>query len=78
MSQPMEPSLPPRDGIAAADPGQGAPEPAEGFGVEGEEPDVTDVDPDVMPVEDATTYGHRTDTPFRTPDPREVGRERSK
>ena len=27
--------------IAAADPGQGAPEQAPGFGVEGEEPDVT-------------------------------------
>ncbi len=26
------------DSIAAADPGQGAPEPAEGFGVGGEEP----------------------------------------
>ncbi|MFI9006566.1 hypothetical protein ACIGNX_04930 [Actinosynnema sp. NPDC053489] len=31
--------------IAAADPGQGAPDPATGFGVEGEEPDGTDDKP---------------------------------
>ena len=28
------------EGIPAADPGQGAPQPAPGFGIEGEEPDV--------------------------------------
>ncbi|MFD0202286.1 MULTISPECIES: hypothetical protein [Saccharothrix] len=32
--------------IAAADPGQGAPEQAQGFGVEAEEPDVTEDEDD--------------------------------
>lgn len=42
MSEPFEPN--PHDSeerIPAADPGRGAPEPAPGFGPEGEEPDVT-------------------------------------
>ena len=40
MSVPFEPHLGPHDdGIPAADPGAGAPEPAPGFGIEGEEPD---------------------------------------
>ena len=39
-AEPILPSLPdPDDGIPAADPGAGAPPPAEGFGVGGEEPD---------------------------------------
>ena len=68
MTQPMEPNLPGGDdGIPAADPGAGAPPPAEGFGVGGEEPDVpeqTTGAPDArMP----------SDTPFRTPDPTEIG-----
>lgn len=68
MTQPMEPNLPGGDdGIPAADPGAGAPPPAEGFGVGGEEPDVPEQatdSPDVVLPED---------TPFRTPDPTEIG-----
>ena len=68
MTAPMEPNLPGRDdGIPAADAGAGAPPPAEGFGIGGEEPDRPeegsgDVDAE-MPA----------DPPFRTPDPTEVG-----
>jgi len=51
-----------RDQIAAADAGVGAPEPAPGLGVEGEEPDRVDVEP---PVE---VDPSRVDTPFRTPE----------
>ena len=41
MWQPLQPDLGRADdGIPAADAGQGAPEPAEGFGVGGEDPDV--------------------------------------
>jgi len=55
------------DGIPAADAGNGAPPPAEGFGIGGEEPD--------RPEEtsaDSPVAGRQTDTPFRTPDPTEV------
>jgi hypothetical protein len=70
MSAPMEPNIPSSgdDGIPAADPGAGAPPPAEGFGIGGEEPDrpeETDADAGAAP---------RGDPPFRTPDPGEVGR----
>jgi hypothetical protein len=43
MSEPFEPNLRPdaEDGIPAADPGPGAPPTAPGFGIEGEEPDIT-------------------------------------
>jgi hypothetical protein len=57
------------DGIPAADPGAGAPEPAPGFGIGGE-------DPDVVPDQDAGDDEGRPargEPPFRTPDPREVG-----
>jgi hypothetical protein len=55
------------DGIPAADPGAGAPSPAAGFGVGGEEPDrVPEGDPG--DEQDADV-----ETPFRTPDPRKVG-----
>ncbi len=62
-------------GIPAADPGTGAPEPAPGFGIGGE-------DPDVVPAEDPqpeeARKAERADLPesgatFRTPDPREIG-----
>ena len=71
MSSPFEPHLGrPDEGIPAADPGAGAPPPAEGFGIGGEEPD--------RPEEAGT--GERAepaeDPPFRTPDPGEVGPER--
>ncbi|WP_409330759.1 hypothetical protein [Trujillonella humicola] len=66
MSAPFEPQLPdPDDGIPAADAGRGAPPPAEGFGVEGEDPDRAEGEPHA-PREPA-------DPPFRTPDPRDVG-----
>ncbi len=60
------------EGIPAADPGTGAPEPSEGFGIGGEEPDV-------VPAEDPTAEDAEaaprppTGAPFRTPDPREIG-----
>jgi len=72
MSQPLEPSLPPgRDGIPAADPGAGAPPPAEGFGVGGEEPDRPPADEGQD--DDEGDAGPPAETPFRTPDPREIG-----
>jgi hypothetical protein len=68
MTQPMEPELPShRDGIPAADGGPGAPPPAPGFGISGEEPDRPEQEADAgdspMPAE----------TPFHTPDPTDVG-----
>jgi hypothetical protein len=79
MSQPIEPLPPQRDGIPAADPGQGGPDPADGFGVDGGEPDVMpDNDaPGDDTMDDHTGEEIRAGTPFRTPDPREVGPERS-
>jgi hypothetical protein len=59
----------PDEGIPAADPGAGAPPPAEGFGVGGEEPDR----PEEEPAEDAGTAVPDDDSPFRTPDPTEAG-----
>lgn len=76
----MEPLLPKpeRDEtIAAADQGSGAPAPATGFGIAGEEPDrakrqdedpPTDGDPSASPVAEGG------DVPFQTPDPQEVRR----
>jgi hypothetical protein len=70
MSRPMEPELPAgQDGIPAADPGRGAPPPAEGYGVSGEARDRDDGEID--PV-DVTVP---VDTPFRTPDPADIGPE---
>jgi hypothetical protein len=57
------------DGIPAADPGAGAPEPAPGFGVGGEEPDVAEPE-DTGDDEGRPAAG---EPPFRTPDPDEVG-----
>lgn len=56
--------------IAAADPGQGAPDTAPGFGVGGEDPDAAeDADaPDPTTADDDAT-------PFRTPDGSSVGAE---
>jgi hypothetical protein len=68
MTTPMEPDLPGGDdGIPAADPGAGSPPPADGFGIGGEEPDRP---------EEATGDADAelpAGTPFRTPDPAEVG-----
>jgi hypothetical protein len=73
MWTPMEPNLGREDdGIPAADPGAGAPPPAEGFGVGGEEPDR----PEEEPPRAAEEARPDVDTPFRTPDPAEVSRER--
>jgi hypothetical protein len=58
------------DGIPAADAGAGAPPPAEGFGVGGEEPDRPE-EADASPADDD---GHRGNPPFRTPDPGDVSR----
>ena len=72
MSMPLEPNLgKPDEGIPAADPGAGAPPPAEGFGVGGEEPDR----PEEPPADaDAGNGSDRPDDPpFRTPDPTEIG-----
>ena len=70
MSAPLEPNLPGTgdDGIRAADAGNGAPPPAEGFGLGGEEPDRPEQTGEESPV-----AGQQSDTPFRTPDPTEVG-----
>jgi len=70
MWTPMEPNLgKPDEGIPAADPGAGAPPPADGFGVGGEEPDR----PEEEPADGAGTAVSDDDPPFRTPDPTEVG-----
>jgi hypothetical protein len=67
MTQPMEPNLPGRaDGIPAADAGVGAPPPAEGFGIGGEEPDVPEQ------AVDGPGGTPPPETPFRTPDPTEL------
>lgn len=52
------------DSVAAADPGVGAPEPAPGFGIGGEEPDAAEAD-----TADGSVDPGRVDTPFRTPQP---------
>ncbi|MGY1696007.1 MULTISPECIES: hypothetical protein [unclassified Geodermatophilus] len=63
----------PAEEIAAADPGAGAPAPAEGFGVAGEEPDRTaGTDP---ADESGAPDPADVDTVFRTPDPADVRRD---
>jgi hypothetical protein len=69
MAQSFQPELPTQDdGIPAADAGNGAPPPAEGFGVGREEPDTPEH------AADDSSAPSPTDTLFRTPDPNEVGR----
>src|SRR3712207_9517194 len=71
---PMEPDLGRGDdGIPAADPGAGAPPPADGFGVGGEEPDPPAEGGAAPPAGDAA----RARNPVRTPHPGEVGRGRA-
>jgi hypothetical protein len=73
MSMPLEPNLgKPDEGIPAADPGAGAPPPAEGFGVGGEEPDRPEEPP--SDAAGGADVGGSDDPPFRTPDPTELGR----
>ena len=72
MSAPFEPNIPSAgngDGIPAADAGNGAPPPAEGFGVGGEEPGAPEQTDEVTPA------APQSDTPFRTPDPTQLGPE---
>jgi hypothetical protein len=70
---PIDPFTPDdRDGIPAADPGPGAPEQAEGFGIGGEEPD--QVDPTQRVPAPSGDGGADDDPPFRTPDPDDVSR----
>ncbi|MFW3169602.1 hypothetical protein [Geodermatophilus sp. CPCC 206100] len=71
MWTPMEPNLGRADdGIPAADPGAGAPPPAEGFGIGGEEPDRSpETDEGAADETDLPA-----DPPFRTPDPADVSR----
>ena len=70
MWTPMEPNLgTPDEGIPAADPGAGAPPPADGFGVGGEEPDR----PEEAPGDGAGKAVADDDPPFRTPDPTAIG-----
>ena len=72
MSSPLEPNLgTPDEGIPAADPGAGAPPPAEGFGVGGEEPDRPEEPPAGVAAGDGADSPE--DPPFRTPDPTEIG-----
>jgi hypothetical protein len=71
MSMPLHSSGPDDDGIPAADPGAGAPPPAPGFGIGGEEPDVV---PGGDPApEEAEAVKLPEATAFRTPDPRQIG-----
>ena len=72
MTAPLEPNLPEGDdGIPAADAGSGAPPPAEGFGLEGEEPDAPEQASGEASGE--ASAEPPAATPFRTPDPTEVG-----
>jgi hypothetical protein len=71
MPPPFSTDDPAEGGIPAADPGTGAPEPAPGFGIGGEEPDVA---PDGAPADDEGRPAV-SEPPFRTPDPREIGPE---
>ncbi|WP_204263547.1 hypothetical protein [Geodermatophilus normandii] len=80
----------PDDEIAAADPGAGAPPPAEGFGVGGEEPDRPEqtggspagadgspagADGSPAGADGSPAGADGQDTAFRTPDPADVRRE---
>jgi hypothetical protein len=76
MSSPLEPNLGHRDdGVPAADPGAGGPEPAPGFGIGGEEPD--QVDPTEEVPAPAADGGADDETPFRTPEPDDVSRRQA-
>jgi hypothetical protein len=77
MWEPMTPnSSGPADEIAAADPGAGAPAPAEGFGVAGEDPDrAAETDTAAEPTRDLAPSVDDVSTVFRTPDPADVRRD---
>ena len=63
------------EGIPAADPGAGAPEPSPGFGIGGEDPDVVQPE-DPSPADAEGAPPPTSGTPFRTPQPREIGPEK--
>lgn len=77
MWEPMTPNANgPADEIPAADPGPGAPPPAEGFGVAGEEPDRSaETDRPGDPTAEAAPDPGDVGTVFRTPDPDDVRRD---
>ena len=76
MWEPMTPNASgPADEIAAADPGAGAPAPAEGFGVEGEEPDRSAETDHPDGTRAQAPAVEDVDTVFRTPDPADVRRD---
>ncbi|WP_176449957.1 hypothetical protein [Geodermatophilus saharensis] len=64
----------PAEEIAAADPGAGAPAPAEGFGVAGEDPDRSAETDQPDPTEEQAPAVEDVNTAFRTPDPTDVRR----
>ncbi len=83
MAEPLMPHLPETDEeIAAADPGHGAPEPAPGLGIDGEDPDtqVDDHDGPTTRAADTAPAAVRDadvtdeEPPFRTPQPDDVRR----
>ena len=76
MWQPLQPNLGrPDDGIPAADPGPGAPETADGFGIGGEDPDT--IEQSGTAPDESSGADLPDDPPFRTPDPRDIGTGRS-
>jgi hypothetical protein len=76
MMEPLIPHPERDETIAAADPGPGAPEPAHGFGIGGEDPDRAERQEEDTPGEGdtASSPAAKGEVPFRTPDPQEVGR----
>lgn len=74
MMPPPSSADPADEGIPAAAPGRGAPEPSPGLGIEGEEPDVAPGPPDG----DDEGRPARGEPPFRTPDLGEVGPDQPK
>jgi hypothetical protein len=75
MWEPMTPDAGvPADEIAAADPGAGAPPPAEGFGIGGEEPDRSAETDHPDPTREQAPAVDDVSTVFRTPDPADVHR----
>lgn len=76
-AEPLLPHLPEtREEVAAADPGHGAPDPAPGTGIGGEDPDtqVGDHDGPTTRAADTAPARLRDEPPFRTPDPDDVRR----
>ncbi len=77
MWEPMTPNTDANgpDDIAAADPGAGAPAPADGFGIGGEEPDRSEETDRPDPTAELAPSPSDVTTVFRTPDPADVRRD---